>query len=247
MAENRWQDAMDDRLRAADPLHEDDLPAAEHTEASLARLLVKTRGLTQERRFPRWRTPHRFVRLRPRLALGTAAVAAMACVALGLVLGSAATPPAFAVTRHSDGTVTVRIMRLTGIPGANRRLAKLGVPVRLVRAVTMARYVSKLHVCQGPPSGTVHTITVNPAAIPRRGLLLVGVNRSVHVARLANVRLSPAASRTVRRRVRALARRLKALRSATAAARLGSIRPETVDVAHRLRIHCAQAVLPPAG
>ena len=248
--------ALDERLRAADPLHAGGRPPAEDAEASLQRLLVEIRGLPPRGGSPgRWTsyrpgavpgrpTSYRPGRVRRRLVLGTVAAGVAVCATLALLLGSAATPPAFAVTRHSNGTITVRIIRLDGISGANRRLRGLGVPARLV-ASDLAGHLARLHPCQGAPSGTTHTITINPAAIPHRRMLVIGVARSVHLAHLVNVRLSPRASRTVRLRARALAKALAG--SPRAAARLRSIRPMRIRSMHQVRIYCAGAGSPPAG
>jgi hypothetical protein len=63
---------------------------------------------------------------------GTTLGVAGASAAAVVVLGAASSPPAFAVTSNPDGTVSVVIHRVDGIPGANRRLAQLGIRVRAV-------------------------------------------------------------------------------------------------------------------
>jgi hypothetical protein len=62
-------------------------------------------------------------------SLGVAGASAAAVV----VLSAASSPPAFAVTTHRDGSVSLVIRRIDGIPGANRRLAQLGIHVRAVQ------------------------------------------------------------------------------------------------------------------
>jgi hypothetical protein len=62
-------------------------------------------------------------------SLGVAGASAAAVI----VFGAASSPPAFAVTTHRDGTVSLVIRRLDGISGANRRLAQLGIHVRAVQ------------------------------------------------------------------------------------------------------------------
>jgi hypothetical protein len=64
---------------------------------------------------------------------GTTLGVAGASAAAVIVLGAASSPPAFAVTSHPDGTVSVVIRRIDGIRGANRRLAQLGIRVRAVQ------------------------------------------------------------------------------------------------------------------
>ena len=73
---------------------------------------------------PRWRLP-----MIAGASLGVAGASAAAVV----VLGAASSPPAFAVTTHPDGTVSLVIRRIDGISGANRRLAQLGIHVRAVQ------------------------------------------------------------------------------------------------------------------
>jgi hypothetical protein len=68
----------------------------------------------------------------PMIAGATLGVAGASAAAV-VVLGAANSPPAFAVTTHRDGSISVVIRRLDGISGANRRLAQLGIHVRAVR------------------------------------------------------------------------------------------------------------------
>lgn len=92
---------------------------------------------------PRWSRP-------PVLAGGTLALAGVAA-ALTLVLNAAAGPPAFAVTRRHDGSVLVRINERSGIAGANRELAALGVHER-VMAVSDDQALPPGCVAPGPGS-----------------------------------------------------------------------------------------------
>ena len=70
-------------------------------------------------------------RLRPRALAGS--TLGLACVGAALVfaLGTSATPPAFAVTQHSDGSVSVKLNPGSGlsdgIVGANRKLAEMNL------------------------------------------------------------------------------------------------------------------------
>ena len=71
-------------------------------------------------------------RLRVPVLAGTSLGVVGGSVAAVIVL-TASSSPAFAVTRHSDGTVSVVIRRMEGIAGANRRLQVLGIRARAVR------------------------------------------------------------------------------------------------------------------
>jgi hypothetical protein len=70
---------------------------------------------------------------------GLAAIATAAVLAVGATTG---TPPAFAVTRHHDGSVSVKINRRSGIAGANRKLAAMGIHERLYAVPTRLSGVS---------------------------------------------------------------------------------------------------------
>jgi hypothetical protein len=67
-------------------------------------------------------------RRRPRLlagsSLGLAGIGATVLVALS---GAAATSPAFAITRHDDGSVLVQLSRQEDIGQANQKLAAMGI------------------------------------------------------------------------------------------------------------------------
>jgi hypothetical protein len=72
-------------------------------------------------------------RRRPRMLAGTGLGLLAAGTAAAVVVGTAGTVPAFAVTKNHDGSVTVSINRLAGIPAANARLAALGYRARVVQ------------------------------------------------------------------------------------------------------------------
>ena len=74
-------------------------------------------------------------RARPRLLVGTGVGLAGAGGVVALVLGATTTSPAFAVTRHHDGTVTVLIKRSSGVAGANAKLHQLGIRARVTPQV----------------------------------------------------------------------------------------------------------------
>jgi hypothetical protein len=64
---------------------------------------------------------------RPLILRGTAGLAAAIAAAVLALIATSATTPAFAVTRHHDGLVTVKVNRESGIAGANRELATMGI------------------------------------------------------------------------------------------------------------------------
>lgn len=84
--------------------------------------------IVEPRRSPRVSLPV----LRPRQLAGAfAAVLALAVAVTVASVTSSTSSAAYAVTQHSDGSVTVTIDELTGVAGANAQLEKLGVPVRV--------------------------------------------------------------------------------------------------------------------
>ena len=119
-----------------------------------------------------------------------------------------------AVTRNADGTVTVKVMKLAGIAGANQTLSKMGVRARIVSTAQVAASVAAVasvaatHPCAGQPRGWVQSITVDPARIPRREVLVVKLGSPATAA------LAPAAAAA---RALALARQLAALHRRDAA------------------------------
>lgn len=68
---------------------------------------------------PRWRAP--------RLALAVGGAAVVAAVAVGVVLLTAGTPAAYAVTKNADGSVTVEVDSLTDASGLQAALQAAGV------------------------------------------------------------------------------------------------------------------------
>ncbi|MBT2448215.1 hypothetical protein J7F03_14215 [Streptomyces sp. ISL-43] len=76
------------------------------------------------------RSPAR--RLRMPLAVGLAASAAAALIALPVMGDEGGTSAAYALTKGEDGTITVKLFNPEGLPGLERELRGLGVPVVVV-------------------------------------------------------------------------------------------------------------------
>jgi hypothetical protein len=72
-----------------------------------------------------------------------------------MVLGGGS--PAFAVTQHANGTVTVSISKPSGIAGANARLRVLGLRVEAVPVRAGCTPVSSLRHPTAPPPGRTST------------------------------------------------------------------------------------------
>jgi hypothetical protein len=114
------------------------------------------------------RRPHQ--RLLAGSTLGLAGV--IAALALALSGSGSVTSPAFALTRHRDGSVSVKIYRRSGVVGANRKLAAMGIHERLYAVSTSLSGVSHPELPAGPQSclrdqktgGLVHVIFPSAAA-----------------------------------------------------------------------------------
>lgn len=124
-----------------------------------------------------------------RLLAAAAVVLAALVAGATLWLSGGAGEPAYAVTQHRDGTVTVTILRLVGVQGADARLAALGVPVRtaafeprcstLPTAFRVARVppslIDRIRRIHGGPGNAA--VTVSPEAIPAGDTLLLAARR----------------------------------------------------------------------
>jgi hypothetical protein len=255
--------ALDESVRAADPLGPDPLPSAADTEAAL-RMLLAT-GPASPKRAGLEIMGRRLANVRRRLAASTAAVAALATTA-ALIFGVTTSSPAFAVTRNPNGTVTVWLAKLSGVPGANHKLATMGVRATIVTAMNQARYVASLHPCAGQPAGTVRTITFDPSAIPMRQTLLLAADRAAHLgyysasvragASIPTASLTPATAfqgtHTPIARARALAAAARnAGNSGTGNTGTGNTgntgATPGAGTNRQIRVYCGQAVTWPAG
>jgi hypothetical protein len=133
MTDGITDEALDRLLRAADPLPADALPSQEETEAALHRLLAARQQAWRPRAAPRVPAPRTIASelglrlalmcertvsaVRPlaehvrvarwRLLAGASVALGGVAAALLVLLGSAATQPAFAITQNADGTTTI--------------------------------------------------------------------------------------------------------------------------------------------
>ncbi|HTX32319.1 MAG TPA: hypothetical protein VMD09_13135 [Solirubrobacteraceae bacterium] len=108
---------------------------------------------------------------RPQLLAGTTVGLAVMATAAALLFGASTSPPAFAVTRNPDGTVTVNLRQRSGIAGANEKLAAMGVRAQIaVDTKTPPELVC--------PGGTAPTITFDPASIPSGEEVVISPDQS---------------------------------------------------------------------
>jgi hypothetical protein len=121
------------------------------------------------------------------LAAGAGGVA-VAAAAAGLLVAGGGTP-AYAVTTHPDGTVTLAVTRAAGISGANGALRKLGDRVVVVPVRPGCPSLQSLRPPTVPVSGHLSvqstvgvsaagSVTVKAKGIPAGDILVVGVETS---------------------------------------------------------------------
>ncbi len=99
------------------------------------------------------RAPRRSRRRASRLAaLSTTGLAAIAAAAVLAVGATTSTPPAFAVTRLHDGSVSLKVNRTSSIAAVNRKLAAMGIE-RIGKRATAAGDLSSIPSCSSIPPG----------------------------------------------------------------------------------------------
>jgi hypothetical protein len=94
-----------------------------------------------------WRRPLRLVAAS---TTGLAAIATAAVLAVGATTG---TPPAFAVTRHNDGSASLKINRRTSITDVNRKLTAMGIEKIGKGATVTGENMSSIPSCSSIPAG----------------------------------------------------------------------------------------------
>jgi hypothetical protein len=98
--------------------------------------------------------PRRSRRRPPRLvAASTTALAAIATAAVLTVSATTDTPPAFAVTRHHDGSASLKINRRTSVADVNRKLATMGIEPIGTGPTATTNDMSSIPNCSSIPAG----------------------------------------------------------------------------------------------
>ena len=125
--------------------------------------------------------PKRYLTARPVLLTAGAGGVAVAAVAGILVAGTGT--PAYAVTTHPDGTVTLAVYQASGIAGANSQLHQLGDRVVVVPVRPGCPSISSLP-APGVPAkdislqvkaSTGGSVTVDAHGIPAGDILVLGI------------------------------------------------------------------------
>lgn len=98
-------------------------------------------------------------RTRP-LAIATATTGVAAVAAALIVSATTSTPPAYALTAHADGSITISLNNLTtGIPQLNSRLQQIGINYTVIPVTHNCSFTTP--VLSGPGPGSLsETITI---------------------------------------------------------------------------------------
>jgi hypothetical protein len=131
-------------------------------------LFGEMRHQIQITRMPAPRRLPRFPAVRftghPQILAGGATVGVAATTAAVLAISAATTtPPAFAVTNHQDGSVTITLNEITGVSGLNAKLASMGIAVRAVPVVSGCNATAQV---VGPDGGLQPASTLAVSQLP---------------------------------------------------------------------------------
>jgi hypothetical protein len=126
--------------------------------------------------------PKRHLAARP-LLLTAGAGGVAAAAAIGTLVAGGGTP-AYAVTTHPDGTVTLAVYQASGIAGVNSRLHQLGDRVVVVPVRSGCPSISSLPAPRVPAkeisvqaSGTIDgSVTVDAHGVPAGDILVIGIS-----------------------------------------------------------------------
>ncbi len=121
---------------------------------------------------------------RPLLLGGGVTALAGAVIAAVLAINATSAPPAYAVTRNADGTVTVTIKDLaTAVPELNAKFAKMGIDETVVPAeANCPKSTNSLSLFAYPREASTDTLTF----VPGRKYLAPGFTGVVAAEQLAN-------------------------------------------------------------
>jgi hypothetical protein len=142
------EDSLLRRLRAARPAAAE---PGDH-EALFARIVAGPADARLARAIP-VRRSRPWTGTRPRLLAGSTLGLASAGAAVVLALSGSAAPPAFAITRNSDGSVLVKISRLESLPDANHQLTAMGIHEQVTLYMAAGAAVVKGPVACRPAPG----------------------------------------------------------------------------------------------
>ena len=97
---------------------------------------------------------------------GTALATAGATTAAVLALTASSTPPAFAVTDNSDGTITVTLREISAVSGLNAEFARRGLDARAVPFSATCPVKGYANALPARTNFNTFSITLDPRRIP---------------------------------------------------------------------------------
>jgi hypothetical protein len=115
---------------------------------------------------------------RPAILTGTALGTAGAATAAVLALSATTTPPAFALTDNTDGTITVTLRQISAVSGLNAEFARRGLNARVV---PMSATCPTKGFGNAMPAGTnfnTYTIRLDPQVVPDGYTAVVGATQT---------------------------------------------------------------------
>lgn len=124
-----------------------------------------------------------------RMALAAGAGLAVAAAVAGVLVTAGGAPPAYAVTKNPDGTVSVAVYRQSGFAQANSRLRSMGdgrvvvVPIRPGCPSLPSRPpapADRLWARVSGPRSPGGGVTVQAAGIPAKDILVIGIEATRH-------------------------------------------------------------------
>jgi len=151
--------------------------------------LMQEHGPALARHTPMRHAQARHAAVGRKLMLAGAGGVAVAAAATGVLVTGGGTP-AYAVTTHPDGTVTLAVSKAAGISGANGKLHQLGDRVVVVPVGAGCPSITSLRPPAVRPAridgsvkvGRDGSVTVDAKGIPAGDILVVGVEVNAHQA-----------------------------------------------------------------
>lgn len=118
-------------------------------------------------------------RRRPAIVTGTAVAAAGLAAAAILAFGATTSaPPAYAVTTHPDGTVTVTLTDISALTGLNAELARDRIPATAVPLTATCPLHAPMVTMPSGTNPSTYTVTIVPADIPAGFTAIVGATEN---------------------------------------------------------------------
>jgi hypothetical protein len=134
-----------------------------------------------------------------RVLLGAGA-GALAAAATAVALAAGGSTPAYALTTHPNGTVTIAVYRASGIAQVNAKLSQVGDNVVVVPVQPGCPAIGSLPPPAVAPDGPMTvwatgssdgSITVNGQGIPDGDIMVVGVETTTQGTKMAGQLTSP--------------------------------------------------------